>query len=157
MNKVTDEEMKKALENNEYQKIMNKASKQYSKYMNADELKTCQMNALWNSMRNFQPKSKFTTYLYNYVRYECLNHLSFIKQESFTNWNIENKTFDKKDEFYDCINCIKDEKIKKIIEKRFVEQKTLKEMEADFGISHEAIRQKIKKGLEIIKEYLINL
>ena len=154
MNEVTNEQIEEALKNKQYIGIMKKASEKFLKYMDEDEIRTCQLNALWNSMKNYKPKSKFTTYLYNYVKYECLNYMTFLEKSDITNWEMNKPANIKIDDINDLISILADKELEEIMVKRFVENKTLKEIGDEYNTSYETIRKKLKKSMKIIRDFV---
>lgn len=77
-----DTQIEKALKDKNIIKIMNKASKSFTKQLDQDSIYTCQINALWKAFMNYKPekKTKFTTYLYHGVFIECIKEVKFIKK-----------------------------------------------------------------------------
>ena len=63
-----------ALQDKDIVNIMNKATKTFSSQLDEDVIYSCKLYALWRSIVNFDPNRniKFTTYLYNAVKFECL-------------------------------------------------------------------------------------
>lgn len=63
-----------ALNDKDIVNIMNKASKTFMSQLDEDVIYSCKLYALWRSLVNFDPSRniKFTTYLYNAVKFECL-------------------------------------------------------------------------------------
>ncbi len=72
-----DLKMEDALKNKDIVNIMHDASKTFRKQLDEDTIHSCKLYALWRSLINFKPEKniKFTTYLYNAVKFECLKHL----------------------------------------------------------------------------------
>jgi DNA-directed RNA polymerase specialized sigma subunit len=76
--------LENALKDENITNMMNEASKTFIKYLDEDTIQSCKLYALWRSLVNFDPdrKIKFTTYLYNAVKFECLKHLKKNKRHS---------------------------------------------------------------------------
>jgi DNA-directed RNA polymerase specialized sigma24 family protein len=76
--------LENALKDENITNMMNESSKSFIKYLDEDTIQSCKLYALWRSLVNFDPerKIKFTTYLYNAVKFECLKHLKKNKRHS---------------------------------------------------------------------------
>lgn len=87
--------MEKALNNTDIINIMFKASKTFANQLDEDTIHSCKLYALWRSLINFKPDRniKFTTYLYNSVKFECLKHLKknkkHVQNRSILHQNIQ--------------------------------------------------------------------
>lgn len=76
--------MENALKNTDITNIMFQASKTFVRQLDEDTIHSCKLYALWRSLVNFKPDRniKFTTYLYNAVKFECLKHLKKNKRHT---------------------------------------------------------------------------
>ncbi len=92
-----DKKMEEMLSNKDITNIMHKASYSFSSQLDEDIIYSCKLKALWKSILNFKPKfkTKFTTYLYCGVKYECLkelkNHQKHTKNSTRLHTNIPEK------------------------------------------------------------------
>lgn len=76
--------MENALKDSDITNIMFKASKTFTNQLDEDTIHSCKLYALWRSLVNFKPDRniKFTTYLYNAVKFECLKHMKKNKRHT---------------------------------------------------------------------------
>ena len=142
-----DTKIENALKDENIQNIMNKAAGSFRRQLNEDEIHTCKLNALWKAFSNHDPTkaAKFTTYLYNGVRIECIREIKFNKRKHAPlHPNIADKTdpffeIDLMDELDQCPN--KDLLIDRM------KSHTIKEIAKKHGCNRETIRRKIKKSV----------
>jgi RNA polymerase sigma factor (sigma-70 family) len=129
-------------------KVMNKASRSFKSHLDADEIYTCQINALWKAIKNYNPskKTKFTTYLYAGVIIECIKNVKFnskhSKQTTHLHYNSHNY-YDDNTMFY-LLDEIENETEATILKMRS-ERRTIEDIGGKLGISRETVRKKIKK------------
>lgn len=81
---ISNELMNEFLENNENQKIMNKAARPFRKVLDYDEVENCKRLAMWKALRSYDSEkgSKFTTFLYRGVYFECKGAASQIMKSA---------------------------------------------------------------------------
>lgn len=161
MSKISNEEMIKAIDNDEYQKIMSKASQKFAKILNRDELESCKMTALWKALENYDgsrtnsknKKSKFTSYLYRGVELECKTAVKFVlagrRNESILHDNIgvesnSIEAFELKDE-------ISKTEYGEILEDVYYNGLNTKELSKKFGVSKQIIAIRKKRALNFLK------
>jgi DNA-directed RNA polymerase specialized sigma subunit len=142
-----DTKIENALKDENIQNIMNKAAGSFRRQLNEDEIHTCKLNALWKAFSNHDPTkaAKFTTYLYNGVRIECIREIKFNKRKHAPlHSNIADKTdsffeTDLMDELDQCPN-------KELLIDR-MKSHTIKEIAKKYDCNRETIRRKIKKSV----------
>jgi|TARA_R100000482_G_C5119013_1_gene144641 DNA-directed RNA polymerase specialized sigma subunit len=146
------------LEDQDLIKIANKAAQQFSEKLSQDEIKNCILGAMWSASNNYKEgkKTKFSTYLYKGVFFECLKQLKMNEKSiGFTNREFVGHVVPQKSidniELMDEINACQDPDI--IIEKFFFNS-TLKDMAKKRGVSKETIRFKLKKNINFLKSRL---
>jgi DNA-directed RNA polymerase specialized sigma subunit len=151
--------LEEALKDENLIKIANKAGQQFSNKLSQDEIKNCILGALWSASNNFKEnkKTKFSTYLYRGVFYECLKQLKKNdKCQALTNREFINQTIPQKPieniELMDEIKRCEDPDL--IIEKFFYNA-TLKDMAEKRGVSKETVRFKLKKNINFLKSRLV--
>ena len=136
-------------------KITHKATTRFNNILSKDEIYTCIINALWKATLKYNPDlgSKFTTYLYKGVVMECLSQVKFNKNNflMFHN-NIQDKksstiSIDILDQIELCDNP-------DIIIDKFINNKSIKEMASERGVSGETIRLKIQKNIKKLKKLI---
>jgi DNA-directed RNA polymerase specialized sigma24 family protein len=149
-----DEKIEIALENKDYQAVMNKAASSFSRQLSKDEIHTCKLHAMWKSLKNWDKNkaSKFTTYLYNGVRYECIREVKFKKKDYgmggkelehvFASGNMHIGEIDILDE----IKALPDAEIMLDRAKNY----TIKEISDKHDINRETIRRKIKNSSKVL-------
>jgi DNA-directed RNA polymerase specialized sigma subunit len=137
-------------------KIAKSASSRFSNTLSKDEIYTCVLNAIWKASERHDPKlgSKFTTYLYNGVIMECLTQQKFNRNRSVAKLhdNIP-ETFNHADSI-DLFDEIQGCDNPSIILDYFFNNKSIKEIAQEQGVSGETIRLKLKKNLEKLKTKL---
>jgi len=142
-----DTKIETALKDENIQNIMNKAAGSFRRQLNEDEIHTYKLNALWKAFSSYDPTkaAKFTTYLYNGVRIECIREIKFNKRKHAPlHSNIADKTdpffeIDLMDELDQCPN--KDLLIDRM------KSHTIKEIAKKHDCNRETIRRKIKKSV----------
>lgn len=157
MNQVTDAEYEEAQENINYKKIMHAASGRFKKIIPPNELKRCKLMGLWEALRRFDPSynRKFTSYLYDQVKYQCLKYISM--NSRWTAECISNQyDFEAPSENKDLkmvLTMLTPEE-QELINQRFIMRMTLKEIGEANGYSHEIARRRINDIIKILKENL---
>ena len=142
-----DKKIEEALKDNDILKIMNKASNSFFKQLDQDEIYTCQLNALWNGFRNFNPNmnTKFTTYLYNGVYIECLKQLKFKNKSKKCNKKLhDNMSFRENNILFEILDCLNTDEEKDLIMDKYSNM-TINEMAEKRNYSRETVRKKLKK------------
>jgi hypothetical protein len=154
MSNCIDDKIQVALKDENIVKIMNKASKRFRNQLDADSIKTCQLNALWKTFVNYNAEkgAKFTTYLYKGVFIECMKEIKFAnKNKSFgmLHQNIASNT----DPFFsiDLMDEFKNSEDRDLIEDR-LSNMTIAEISEKRGKNRESIRRKIHKLADNIKD-----
>lgn len=139
-------------------KIMQHASRPFAGLLRPDELDNCRLIALWKTVDDFQPQkgSKFTSILYNRVRWECIREIKCTRPipavSIVGSGNIEDKG-----QYFggiDDIICDIPAEYRDVLFQRFVEDKTFDEIGQSNGYSGENARIKTKKALEYVKELI---
>lgn len=138
---------------------MGRATSKYRNSLNLDELHTCKLLGLWNCLKTYDKKqSKFTTYLFNYVTWECkkilkeriATHKKDLKiRRAFSNrfeYDHNKMLF----ELNDSLDKL-DEKDRKLYDEYFVANKSLREIGKMNGYSKETARRNINRLKKLIK------
>ena len=154
MNNI-DKQIEKSLNDSNIVKIMNKASKSFMNQLDVDEIYTCQINALFKSHVNFNPKfkTKFTTYLYRGVYIECLKQLKFNNKSKICKGKLHDN-IPAKDTRYildEVLSCCESDYEKDLIMDKF-KNLTIEEMSNKRDCSRETVRQRLKKTYQNIKD-----
>ena len=133
--------------------IMNKVSKQYRYKIDLDDIESIQMNTLWKCIEKYDENrgTKFTSYLYQQLSYAFKNKIKKKRQE----FNVDK--FDKMDANYgnkleviDIVHGL-DPDTAKILEQRFYNNMTMKEIGKRNGYSRETARRKLKNAIKTCK------
>lgn len=146
---MINEKIEESLKDEEYQKIMNKASRSFINQLTPDEIHTCHVNALWKAYEHYNPNggAKFFTYLYKGVVIECLRELRF-NQKYKGHQSVHSNIPDKKDHHF---KLELKEELNQIPNKEMVEDRlsgmSIKEIAEKFGYNRETARRKIKKSM----------
>ncbi len=163
-----------AINNREYIKLMNAASKKYRKFINSSELAQIKRIALWKTIQKHQSeRSKFETYLTLHVRWGCQTYLkqNFKKtlEKIFPTQYSDRTRISKETTGSFVINVPKSENqdnsifVREILESLpeeeskliswyYLEKYTLKEISAKNGFTAERNRKKILKGIKKLQE-----
>jgi DNA-directed RNA polymerase specialized sigma24 family protein len=149
-----DTKIENALKDENIMNIMNKAAGTFRRQLNEDEIYTCKLNALWKAFSNHDENkaAKFTTYLYNGVRIECIREVKFNKRK---HQPLHSNLADGRDPFFEielmdeldqCPN-------KELLIDR-MENRTIKEIAKKYDCNRETIRRKIKKSVNHMSKRL---
>jgi hypothetical protein len=143
-----DTKIDKALKNKDIVNIMNYASRKFTKQLDADELYTCKINALWKCFLHFKPekKCKFTTYLFKGVYIECLKAAQFLnKSKRFR--SLSHALVDHDDHskmLIDILDEAQTNEEREILMDK-LSRMTNEELSNKYNIGKETIRKKVKK------------
>ena len=151
-----DIKIEKALKDINITKIMNKSSQRFRNQLDADDIYTCQINALWKCFLHFKPEknTKFTTYLFNGVFIECLKQIKFNnKHEKFTKGKLHSNVTKSQSAhiMLEILDEAKNEEEKSLIIDKY-NNMTIQEMAEKRNSNRETVRKKLKKVLNRIKK-----
>lgn len=154
---INNEEYTAAWKDRDNRKVMSKAAARFCGLLSRDEIRTAKMAALLHALEKFIPaKSKFKTYLSNWVRWECLKAIKE-KRSYFKMHEPLPLTPSPKEIYYfptpleEYCGHLSDED-KSLIEARFVRDETFLEISKRYNITQEAIRLRLKKITEKLRE-----
>lgn len=164
MGKISDVELEVAINNQDYQKIMGKASKSYCSVLSFDEIESCKLLALWRALEKYNPEvinkrnkqSKFTSFLYRGVQLECKTAVKFVlsgnkmKEPLHENLGAESKDI----ESIELIDEIRRTPHGDIIIDMYYNGLTTKELAEKFGVSKQIITVRKKRALKSLKARL---
>tara|TARA_B100000497_G_C7440292_1_gene274033 strand:+ start:68 stop:544 length:477 start_codon:yes stop_codon:yes gene_type:complete len=132
--------------------IMNKVANRYRRNIDLDEIESIKMNTLWKCIeKHDEEKSKFTSFLYSQLSYALKNKVKKKKLEY--NCSSIEKTDYKAEmslEYIDIVSGLPDE-AKNIINQRFYQNLTMKEIGKINGYSRETARRRLKNAINICK------
>ncbi len=168
MKKVSDEEVRKALNNRDNINVMNKICNKYYGIISSEELERCKLISVWKAIEKYDSKKgkcKFTSFLCNRLYWEIqkqlyeINKAGRIKKSGSASSLIAEicGEFENSEriEIKELIDNL-DEETKDIIYKRFYESKTAKEIGEENGYGRETARRRIKQAIEKIKKCLLS-
>ena len=155
--KITNEEFNQALRNEDYTRIIRAASKKYVAFILPDDMLECRMNALWQSLQNFDASFgvKFTSFLYSRVVWECKKKINVVNKETtfscmdyFPAKIVENVC-----EIEDFLKQIPP-RLRTAVYQRFFKNMTMEEIGKENNYSRETARRYINDGLDKIREII---
>lgn len=157
MKQIDNETFKKYLKNKDNIMIMKSACKQFHRYIPEDDLDSCQQVGLWLAMAKHNGRTKFTSYLYNYVRWECLNYMKYNLNPEHSVLddvleNIEAPVRRKGMPFSEIIDNLPEIE-QNIVTQYIVEQKTFKEIGRTIGKSHETARKHYNRAIDRMRRH----
>ena len=154
--KVYDDEFNKEFKNTNNAKIMNKVCGFYRNIIPKEDLHRCKLVALWKALVKFDIScgQKFTSYLYNSIKWECQKELYIINK--YRKGMVYNddlfECFDQNStEIMDAIETLPP-KLRDVIEQRFFYSLTMEEIGSKNNYSRETARRYVKRGLEKLKD-----
>lgn len=152
---ISNEIYENALYNKHNSLIMHKASVSFLSLLDNDEIYRCHLMALWKTLKfwDISGGRKFTSSLYQYVKWECLKTLKFKRENK--NINIENVDQEvlpntHVDEILECLSP----ELRNIVKKRYLHGMTLVEIGNECNVCHETIRNRLKEASSRIKKIL---
>ena len=134
--------------------IIKKASSKYTSLLSKDDIYSCQLCGLFRAISKYDPsKSKFSTFLFNCVKHECLaeirknKSLKILTINNFDNISTKNNNFNR------IIDGI-DTQHEQILKQRFIYGMTFKEIGKANSYSYETARKRLKLALNTLKNLL---
>lgn len=148
--------MKNALNNSDIVNIMHEATKTFNKHLDKETIHSCKLYAMWRCLINFNPErgNKFTTYLYNAVKFECLKQLKKDKKHIKNRKMLHNNIADKSSSdtlAIDIFDEIKTEEEKEMLYSK-MNYESYAEMAEKQGVTRETARKRYKKLTESFKD-----
>lgn len=151
--------MENALKNSDINNIMFKASRSFAHQLDEDTINSCKLYALWRSIINFKSDRniKFTTYLYNAVKFECLKHLKKNKKHTNNRRILHDNIVSSKPNDILMIDLL--DEAKDDIEKGMLIDKMSKmsnsKIAEKHGVTRETLRKRYKKFTQGFKDKFI--
>lgn len=149
-----------AWNNVEFRKILNAATKRYSRMLDMDDVQSLHMTTLWKCLEKYKEDSpmSFTTYLYTQALYTTLNLLKKqgrrLKVRNIGDLNLDIITQPIDNSLENNINQVLSDlkpSERKLIEDRFYHGMTFEEIAELNGFSKETARRKLKYVLRKTK------
>jgi RNA polymerase sigma factor (sigma-70 family) len=151
--------------NKEIQKIGYKATAKFRKQLSKEEIDSCFLLALWKACKKYNPNydpekiASFYTFLYKGVLFECMKlcksnasfkeNINKIKTGKNIN-KIKSFYYEKEFENINTKDLGLEPKDSKLLIDRYWNNKTLKEISNENGVSPQAIKKRINKILKKI-------
>lgn len=128
----------------------------YSNTLDKSTLKTCGDLAIWKCLQKHDGRNgrKFTSSLCNFMTWECLNEISFLKRNKGLNideYAFVDKTNDSKKEIDELLLGLPARE-RGIIRDRFIGGFSLNEISRKYGYSRQWIRILIQRSFEKMKD-----
>ena len=149
-----NKKIEKYLNDSNVMNIAYSAASSFSTILSKDEIQSCILNALWRAADRYNKRNgtKFTSYLYTGVMYECLSQRKFnrSKKSSVLNENIE----DKHNPFaqIDMVDAIETKcEDPSLVFDRFYNNMTIGELAKNRSVCGETIRIRLQKNLENLR------
>ena len=159
--KITNEEFNIAYQDINNKKILNKASFKYLKWVNNNEMTQIKRIALWKALDGYKPEmgKKFSSYLYDMTRYECMNWITndrkdkkkVCKEESIDNAGPLPVVPEINYSEFDDMLSVLPKKLAKIVKLRIVYNMSFEEIGKLNKFSHETARRKLKLAYSKLK------
>lgn len=168
--KIDNKTFNKACKNLDNLKIMSSAiaSSGTTCILTIEELESCKLVALWKTLQTWSledfPDIKFTTFLYQHVRWQCFfqaniamryhkRHKPVVDYNEYVNQKEDNNFISLEDKLAmdEALEKMSD-KMLGIIEQRFYQQMSLKEIGIANGYSHETARRQVDGAVSSIRK-----
>lgn len=153
-----DDKIENALKNKNVQGIMNKAVSTFTKQLSPDEIYTCKLNALWKSLMHWDENgnSKFLTYLFNGVKYECIREVKFKKKDRSSGGRDLDKFLASHEDHVSEIDMM--DEIDNLPNSGMIKDRTSKytinEIANRHDMNRESTRRRLKKSSELLSSRL---
>lgn len=154
--KISNEEYEQAYNLIDNKKIMNSAAKSFRGQLSRDEIESCCNYALLKCLEKYDKSynQKFTSSLYRFVKWCCLQELNKTKRRIKTteiNSNITiNNNFNINRDVQNILFMLSQED-REILTARFIEQKTFLEIGNQYGYTKQRARIIINRLLRKLK------
>ncbi len=132
--------------------IMNKVANRYRRNIDVDEIESIKMNTLWKCIeKHDEDKSKFTSFLYSQLSFALKNKVKKKKLE-YNSPSIEKEDFKAvvSMEYTDIVSGLPEE-TREILNQRFYQNLTMKEIGKINGYSRETARRRLKNAINLCK------
>lgn len=148
MTDVTDINDKIVCYKQKYNNYINKICKTFR--IHKDDLETCKLYGLWRFARTFDKnKSNEKTYLTNCIKWECRRFLSKQILNSNLTEDKEDKRLSTNDNFI--LDSLSHD-MRKLIELRYIQKYTIKELASIFSTCKQTIRNRLVRAKLILSK-----
>lgn len=149
---VSNVEYEEALNTIDYIRIMDAAASRFKNILDPDEIHRCKLIALWDTLRTWRPTGrKFTSFLYIKVRWECIRSIKQQCEDKVDSlYGYEPPDCDSNPDMADILDVLTPD-LRDMVQKRYLESMTLREISEYYGLCHETIRRRLKQAIEILQ------
>lgn len=157
---ISNNEFEVAYDNIDNQKIMRAACKKYKMFLDSDVLHGCRLNGLWKCLiyhKSHDTEVKFTTSLYNYVKWECQKEIEKkIKNRQTASLDVNSciisgrEPDERMGHVTECMRKLPADE-QNLIKHRYIDGMTLQEIGVVYNISKETVRHRINKAVKKLK------
>lgn len=152
---ISNRDFERAKANTDNANIIKSIIVSFSKDVDESTLEACGDIGLWKCLKSHDPTkgNKFTSSLYRYVTWECLNALSE-HRKMLTNFDADKCYYENSFDvvvFNDILDSLS-QKEKRVLLSRFLEKKTLREIGEEEGCSQYKVKKILQKTIEKITE-----
>ena len=132
--------------------IIKKVIRGYSRLLNKDDINYIKDYSLWRAISKYKNNSnmKFSTYLYNHVRWECLQYIKELSKKSQNLHRLREPSYRNNMKYVDLMLDINDEDKTFLID-RYIGRMSIEEIGKKHSIPRETARLKLIKIIEKIK------
>lgn len=159
-----NEQFEIAKDNVDYIKIAKTVTKKFSALSKREKIQ-CFYLGLYKALRLYKkPTSKFTTYLYKIIYWECLKFLAdnyeFENEEDISEVSYNEKTLTQEfvyiEKYFPQLIKGLPRQIKTILRDKYCRDMTLQEIGVKHKFSYETARNRINEGLRLLKKKFKN-
>jgi RNA polymerase sigma factor (sigma-70 family) len=128
---------------------MDNINQEFEAKWNDSDIESIKMNTLWNCIKKFDESkgTKFTSYLFQQLTYAFKNKIKSKRNEfNFENIEKQDVNYQDKLEVIDILNSLDDETTQ-ILQQKFYQNMTMKEIGRTNGYSRETARRKFKNAI----------
>jgi RNA polymerase sigma factor (sigma-70 family) len=161
---VVNEVFTELWSSSDIQSLLTRIGAGYARKMDAEEVESLKMQALWDAIRqfDFSREAKFTTYLYLRFSYSLLTHWTKSSQHKALHGKVHAEQVKDIEEIIDVRNIAKldamdftiglNEDMYDIVDGYFFKNLNTCEIAAKHGYSRETARRKVKRVLKHMKK-----
>lgn len=151
---MTNEEFAAAYCLEDNRRVIAKALKAYERSLSEDDLLECGMVALWRTLQKHRPElgQKFTTSLYRFVNWECLNLVRRAKREKVVYLpEVVAEVVDNSSGIEEYLSRLTSAD-RDLVRWYYLEGHTIVEIGRRIGLSKEATRKRIGRAFQNLRD-----
>lgn len=128
-------------------------TRKYVKYLGQEEVNQCKKIGIWKAWKHWKEDggAKFDNYAAQKVEWECINAVKKLSKHNNRNVQLRyegkicSQSEDNKKEVFILLDSVTEDQ-SEMLKSKYIENKTLKEIAKEKGVSHESIRLLIEKA-----------